>query len=561
MMTKLKLQTLNRCLSLAAIFLATCLTSLPVQASNSLQDQAGSNAAAEKPNVIFILIDDSGFSDLGCYGSEIDTPNLDALAKNGLQFTQFYNTARCWPTRGSLMTGFYAQAVRRDKIPGQGGGGGAQAKRPRWAKLIPDYLKPAGYRNYHSGKWHIDGPALPAGFDRSYKRRNQGNFFTEKGNIEDDRPVRPAEDESNFYATTSTADHAIKCLKEHAEEHSDRPFFSYVAFIAPHFPLHAPQADIDKYRDRYLQGWDKLRTERHMKQRALGLHSADLSEREEQVGPPYHFADAMKKLGDGEVNRPIAWEKLNDKQKQFQATKMAIHAAMVDRIDVEVGRIIDQLKSMDAFDNTLIFFASDNGASAEIMVRNGGHDPEALPGSEDSYLCLGPGFSNACNTPFRRHKTWVHEGGISSPLIVHWPSGFQAKGQLRSTPGHVVDILPTILDVAGIDRPQSFEGEALPPAHGRSLVPAFSKDVTIERECIWWMHENNFAIRVGDWKLVSANIDRDPSEPKQPVWELYNLSEDRSEMNNLAGQFPDKVKQLRAIWQREFEKVKAMAAK
>lgn len=507
----------------------------------------------KKPNVIFILIDDSGYSDLGCYGSEIDTPNLDSLAANGIRFSQFYNTGRCWPTRGALMSGYYAQMIGRDKLPGLGGGGGNRGKRPQWAKLIPDYLKPHNYRSYHSGKWHIDGKCLDAGFERSYRRQNQGNFFTEKGNQIDDQKVVPKEDESDFYATTSTADHAIDCLKEHAEKFADRPFFHYVAFIAPHFPLHAPQSKIDKYRDRYLDGWEQLRTERYAKQRSMGLHSAPLSDLEPDVGPPYHFPDALKKLGPGEVNRPVSWNTLTDEQKRFQANKMAIHAAMIDCIDVEVGRIIDQLKSMDAFENTLIFFASDNGASAEIMVRNGGHDPKALPGSEKSYLCLGPGFSSACNTPFRRHKTWVHEGGISTPLVVHWPKGIKASGEIRNTPGHVVDILPTILDVTEIDRPDSFDGQALPKAPGHSLAPAFNADVTIKRDAIWWMHEDNLAVRVGDWKLVSAKLDRESTKPGQPKWELYNLGVDRSETNNLIDEQPEIAAKLRAKWESIYE--------
>lgn len=511
----------------------------------------------DKPNVMFILVDDSGYSDLGCYGSSIATPNLDGLAKNGIRFNQFYNTARCWPTRAALMTGYYAQSVRRDKLPGIKSGGRGQ--RPKWAKMIPSYLKPHGYRNYHSGKWHLDGKSKDAGFDHSYRRNNQGNFFTAKGNTEDDQPIKVPEDEGDFYATTSTADHVIKCLKEHQEDFSDQPFFHYVAFIAPHFPLHAHQKDIDKYRDRYLDGWDQLRVSRHAKQTKMGLLDTQLSPREADLGPPYHFPDALEKLGPGEINRPVPWGELTEEQKRFQATKMAIHAAMIDRIDIEVGRILAQLKAMNEFDNTIIFFASDNGASAEIMVRNGGHDPQVPMGSEASYLCLGPGFSMACNTPFRRHKTWVHEGGISTPLVVHWPKGIGAQNEIRSTPAHVVDILPTVLDVCGIEAPESFEGVKRPAAPGKSLVPAFGQDNRIQRKCIWWMHEDNLAVRVGDWKLVSAKRDRDPKRPKQPKWELYDLKNDRSETNNLADKMPEKVKELAAIWDAEWKRIQANA--
>ena len=507
-------------------------------------------ARADQPNVVFILADDSGFSDLGCYGSEIATPNLDGLAAGGLKFTQFYNTGRCWPTRASLMTGFYPHMVHRDKLPGLGGGG--RGKRQKWARLLPDFLKPHGYRNYHSGKWHIDGKVLPTGFDRSLDMRNQGNFFTAKSNLIDDQPVVIDGDESDYYATTATADHAIACLQEHAEKHADKPFFHFIAFIAPHFPLHAPQADIERYADKYVGGWTAMRETRFEKQRELGLHNTTLSTLELDVGPPYDFPDALKKLGPGEVNRPLPWDDLSDEQKRFQATKMAIHAAMVDRMDREIGRVLKQLKTMDAFDNTIIMFASDNGASAEIMVRNGGHDPEAAPGSEASYLCLGPGFSSACNTPFRRHKTWVHEGGISTPLIVHWPDGISARGELRKTPAHVIDVAPTIYEAIGIDKPTTWKGESIPAAPGKSLLSAFAADVEIERTHLWWFHERNRAVRVGKLKLVAANGE---------AWELYDLTTDRAESKNLAAEHPEKVKELEAVWDQQLKTLSDVAAK
>ncbi|MBP7946124.1 MAG: arylsulfatase [Verrucomicrobia bacterium] len=500
------------------------------------------------PNVVIILADDLGFSDLGCYGSEIQTPHLDTLAKQGLRFTQFYNTARCWPTRGALLTGYYAQQIRRDALPGLGGGAGGV--RPHWARLLPDFLKPAGYRSYHSGKWHVDGGVLAGGFDRSLDMRNQGNYFTAAGNRIDDAPLKSPANEQGYYATIATADHAINCLKDHATSHAGKPFFSYIAFIAPHFPLHALPEDIAKYRDRYLAGWEAMRADRFARQREMGLVRTTLSPLEPAVGPPYHFPEALEKLGAGEVNRPLPWSELTGKQRRFQATKMAIHAAMVDRMDREIGRIIGQLKAMGAYDNTLILFASDNGASAEIMVRDGGHDPQAAPGCAATYLCLGPGFSSACNTPYRRHKTWVHEGGISTPLIAHWPKGITARNALRHTPAHVIDIVPTVLSVAGVEKPRAWAGQPIPEAPGMSLAPAFVEDVRIPRASLWWLHEGNRAVRAGDWKLVASAGER---------WELYDLTTDRAEQHDLAAQRPDKVRELEEIWQRQTDSFSELA--
>lgn len=511
------------------------------------------HSEAKQPNVVIFLADDLGYSDLGCYGGDIQTPNLDGLAKNGLRFTQFYNTARCWPTRGALLTGYYAQQIRRDTVAGVRSGG--QGVRPKFAKLLPELLKPLGYRSYHSGKWHVDGKVLDGGFDRSYLMQDAGRFFSPQNHQEDDKPLPPVKRDSGYYSTTAIAEHAITYLKEHAEKHADKPFFSYVAFLSPHFPLQAPQEDIAKYRGKFDRGWDAMREERWKRQQAVSLVTGSLSPFERQVGPPYYFADAFEKLGPGEISKPLPWGELTSEQQAFQATKMSIHAAMVDRMDREIGRVVEQIKAMNALDNTLIMFLSDNGASAEIMVRDDGHDPALPPGSAGTHYCLGPGWSTVANTPFRMHKTWVHEGGICTPLVVHWPAGIQARGELRKNSGHVIDIVPTILEVAGVKRPEMIDGKPVPGSPGRSLAPAFAKDNSVPHDYLWWAHEGSKAIRVGDYKLVAASPSlrgrgNDEAEARQQpgAWELFDLSTDRAETNNLAAKMPEKVKELAALW-------------
>jgi arylsulfatase len=527
-------------------------------AAATLVAAAAPAAAAEAPhpNVLILLADDMGYSDLGCYGGEIDTPNLDRLAAGGLRFTQFYNTARCWPTRSALLTGYYPQQIRRDSMPGVDPAEfGGQGVRPGWARLIPERLRPLGYRSYHSGKWHIDGQPIENGFDRSYHFYRVDSFFYANDHQKDGKPLPPVEAGTGFYMDIAIADHAIECLREHEREHADRPFFHYLAFIAPHFPLHALPEDIARYRDRYLDGWDKLREERHARQRKMGLVDTALSALEPEIGLPYHFPDSIAQLGPGEINRPLPWDQLTDEQRRFQATKMAIHAAMVDRMDREIGRVLDQLRKMGALDNTVILFLSDNGASAEIMVRGCGHDPSLPMGSNKTYLCLGPGFSSAANTPFRRHKTWVNEGGISTPFIVHWPQGIAAKNELRTTPAHVIDIAPTVFDLAGAAAKTDPGTPAMP---GASLAQSFKGDGPPLHDALWFYHEGNWALRQGDWKIVH-DIGTRPfpwqrSETAanegsiEPDWKLYHLAADRAEQHDLAAQHPERVRKMARLW-------------
>jgi arylsulfatase len=484
--------------------------------------------AAPRPNILFILADDMGYSDAGCYGSDIQTPNIDRLAKNGLRFTQFYNTARCWPSRAALLTGYYAQQVRRDNLPNAPGG--ASGVRPVWAHLLPEMLRPLGYRAYHSGKWHVDGQPLKNGFDHSYLLQDQDRYFSPKIHFEDDKKLPPVQPDSGYYATIAVAEHAIRCLKEHAEKHADQPFFHYLAFTSPHFPLQALPEDIARYREQYRAGWDALRPKRLQRMKEFGIVDCALSKR--TPGVP-------------------AWDGMTADDREKYATRMAIHAAMIDRMDREIGRVLDQIKAMGKFDDTLIFFASDNGASAENLVRGDGHDPTAPPGSAKTFMCLEPGGANLANTPLRRSKIFVHEGGISTPLIVHWPKGIAARGELRHNPAHLIDIAPTVLQLAGGEWPTKWADTPVPPNPGRSLVPVFTKDGTVTHDYFFWYHSGNRAFRVGDWKVVSEG---------KGDWELYDLKTDRCESNDLAAKQPDKVREMAEQWTKKAEEFRRLAA-
>jgi arylsulfatase A-like enzyme len=503
-------------------------------------------AAPQKPNILFIMADDLGYSDLGCYGSEIDTPVLDRLAANGLRFTNFHSTGRCWPSRTAVVTGYYPQQTNTDP-------GGHGAPLPPFAKPVTDYLRELGYRNYHSGKVHFANSPIgrpgPDGkivyskalsewaFDRSYAVENHNNHFSSKGNDLDGQPV-PESTDPGYYSAIDTAGRAIEFLGQHFQEHSGQPFFLQLTFIAPHFPLHALPEDIAKYRERYRAGWDKIREARYQKQKETGITTAPLSKRMTDFVNFYGWdEDKLKEaLGPNETASNAFWKDLPADVQAFQAEKMAVHAAMVDRIDQEIGRLVAMLEKQGVLDNTIILFVSDNGATSEQMVRGGGHDPKAPLGSAASYLCLGPGWATTCNTPFRFSKAYVHEGGVASPLLVHWPAGIQDKGALRQAFGHFVDLLPTLVTAAG-GTPGNNLQPGWPALPGKNLLPAFAKDVPVERDAIYFSHARNEAIIQGDWKAVRAQMG---------PWELYNLKADRVEENNLAAQNPEILQRLTA---------------
>lgn len=491
--------------------------------------------AGTRPNIMLVLMDDMGYSDPGCYGGEIETPNIDRLANNGVRFSQFYNTGRCWPTRSSILTGYYAPQVCMDP-PMRG-------YRAPWQRLIPHYLGTVGYRSYHSGKWHVmntKDPAKEGGFDTSwgYDIEQYNHFFHQK-------------DGRSTFSATAITDHAVACLQDHQAEHRGTPFFHYVCYTTPHFPVQAEQADIDKYMQRYNEGWDVMRERRWRRLRDMGLVNCALSEREANVPAPHYLAHKQewdKQYGPGEIEYAVPWDSLTDEQKRFQATKMAIHAAMVDRTDREIGRLLDQLEAMHQLDDTLILFLSDNGASAEMMIRGQGHDPDAPAGSEKSHLCLGPGWSSCANAPFRRHKIWVHEGGVSTPLVASWPNGIKARGELRHDMGHVIDFMPTFMELAGVCPQDTPLPEGAPPLPGKSLLPAFERDGRVVRDHIYFHHEGNRALRVGDWKLVNESlVNRGRNDNP---WALYNLATDRCEMVDLSSEQPERCRELQALWQR-----------
>ncbi len=502
-------------------------------------------AAAKKPNFIVILADDMGFSDARCYGGDINTPNLDRLAAKGLRFTQCYSTARCGPSRACLMTGYYAQQTASDVMtPG---------KIPAFTKFLPEYLKPLGYRSYHSGKWHLRHVTGEggAGFDHSYTMLDELRFFTQNRHELDGKALPKPEE--GYYSTTTIADYSVKFLKGHQQENANDPFFLYVAFHGPHFPLQAPQADIDHYKSKFTEGWDTARERKWQRMTQMGLINCALSPMEPGMWTPWNTPDAelLEKVGPGEVSKAVPWSTLNQEQKDFQRTKMAIHAAMITRMDAEIGKLMKQVEAMGAERDTVVIFLSDNGASSEQLIRGDGHDKTAPMGSAKTHLGLGPGWASNSNAPFRLHKSWVNEGGISSPMIVHWPNGIKDQNKLRQNPCHFVDVLPTLVDLAG-GRVETPPGA--PKLAGRSIAAAFNKDGAAPHDFLYFNHNNNRAIRVGDWKLIATGNDGG--------WELYNLKTDRGEQRNLAAQQPERAKQLAVLWQKtedEFVKTREAA--
>jgi arylsulfatase len=499
-----------------------------------------SSAATDSPahpNIVVIVADDLGFSDLGCYGSEIPTPNLDRLAAEGVRFTQFYNCARCCPTRAALLTGVYphqagvGHMLGNWKPPSYTTGIGPQCV------TIAELLKKAGYRNYHVGKWHVgnltkdklpvSNHPLDRGFDRTYGTAGGGNYFAPTPLYLDRQSLKPGDD---YYTTDAFTDYAVQFLTEHGKDHRDQPFFLHLCYTAPHFPLQAKPADIAKYQGKYRAGWDKLREQRLAKQKDLGIMpgSAELSPRDPEAR---------------------AWAEVPESERGEWDQRMAVYAAMIDCMDQGIGRVLATLQALGAEQNTLVLFFSDNGASAEALDSwpnpARGHKPGSVVGTRESHRCLEVGWANAANTPFREHKMWIQEGGISTPLIARWPAGIKKTGALVPAVGHVIDLMPTCLELAGTKFPAKFGDRTLTPLEGRSLLPAFRGEGTSPRT-LAWEHEGNRGLRSGDWKLVGSY---------QKPWELYDLSVDRSECHSLAASNSDRLNSLIAEWQKWADRV------
>jgi arylsulfatase len=521
-----------------------------------------------RPNILLIMSDDMGYSDIGCYGGEIKTPNLDKLAGNGLRFTQFYNTSRCCPTRASLLTGLYPHQASIGHMTDED-----HEFEPYRGDLnnnsmtIAEVLKRNGYSTYMAGKWHVTSHVEPDGPKHNWPRQRgfdkffgtiigAGSFYDPNTLTEDNTPIPPGED---FYYTDAISDRAVDYIKQHDQ---DDPYFMYVSYTAAHWPMHALPEDIAKYKGVYDGGWDEMRQERYDRMIKMGLIDKNwaMSERDPDSYP---------------------WE--DEELKEWRIRCMEVYAAMVDNMDQGIGRIVNALEQKGELDNTLILYLQDNGACEEPIGIEEMFDAErhgkiekkpmqpdelqvrmfpdytrdgkplrmgigVMPGPADTYIAYGLPWANASNTPFKLYKHWVHEGGISTPLIAHWPKGIQGTNELRDQPGHLIDIMATCVDVAGADYPQEYNGNQIIPIEGRSLLPAFA-DNPIDREALFWEHEGNRAIRLGKWKLVArAWTDSEFGRSDLNKWELYDLEADRTELYNLSEQYPERVKDMTEQW-------------
>jgi arylsulfatase A-like enzyme len=502
---------------------------------------------AKRPNILLILNDDMGYSDIGCYGGEVMTPTLDSLAASGIRYTQFYNTARCCPSRASLLTGLHPTQADVGDMTSNDGIDGYLGDLARNAVTLAEALKPAGYATVMSGKWHVtnrihdeaDNENWPRqrGFDRYFGILDGANNYFQPHSLKrDNTHVDPLNDtDESFYTTDAFSDAMVGFINDHFEGGNDQPLFAYLAYTAPHWPLHAKPEDIAKYAGRFDAGWDTLRQERIDRMIEMGI------------------IDPSWKLSPRDPDSP-PWETVKD--KAWEAFRMEVYAAQIDAMDQGIGRVVQALKEAGELDNTLIVFLADNGGCAEQLhegakdwgmhpyprnTRDGrtvvfGNDRSLRPGDEDTFMSYDLPWANLSNTPFKEYKHWIHEGGISTPFIVHWPEGIDGTNELRHCPAQLPDMMATFLDVAGAQYPTEYEGRQIQPLEGFSLAPSFNGG-PFEREYLTWEHEGNRGCRRGKWKLVRKN-------PRD--WELYDMEADRTELNDLSQVHPEIVEDLSA---------------
>ncbi len=515
-------------ISLLALALATGLNWPATAAAGNLP---------ARPNIVLILADDMGFSDLHCYGGEIDTPTLDGLAANGIRFTQFYNCARCCPSRAAIMTGLYPhQAGVGDMVD-------EYARRVReklnstaytdrlnpQTPTIAEVLRPAGYRTYMVGKWHLgyrkEEWPVSRGFDRSFSviegAMNYYGFgiqhtglITNPPMVMDDQVYTPPRE--GFYATTAFTDHAVQFI----HEHTGGPFFLYAAYTAPHWPLQAPAEDIQKYRGKFKAGWDRVRADRLARLQQEGI-----------IAPNCGLAPRPKAVP--------AWDSMSPQEQDAAEWRFAVYAAQIDILDRSVARVMAELRAKNLEQNTLVIFVSDNGGAAENPNRS---LPGSVLGTRESFEGYALRWAHVSSAPFERTKKYVHEGGIATPMITYWPAAIPAelRGKLNRSVGHIIDILPTCAELAKASFPATLAGKKTLPPEGISLVPALQGKEITRPGMLFWEHEGGRAVRAGDWKLVAEH-----GEP----WELYNLGTDRTEQHDLVSTHPEKAKELTAAWQ------------
>ena len=537
--------------NITLIILAIAVLSMTLHGQNIKKADQG------RPNIILIMADDMGYSDLGCYGSEIETPNIDGLASEGIRFSNFYNAGRCCPTRASLLTGLYPHQTGIGHMTNDFRNPAYNGDLNQKCVTIAEVLKSAGYHTGISGKWHLtrqtgywdgsddtskDNWPLQRGFEKFYGFIQGSSSYFDPLLVKDNTPVEPGEE--NFYLTDAISDNAIKFI----QGWQDAPYFLYVAYNAPHWPLHALPEDIAKYIDRYKTGWDDLRESRYQKLIDMGI-----------------VDDEWKLPPRDPENEP--WE--NAANKEWQIRRMAVYAAMIDRMDQGIGRIVQAVSELNTADNTLIIFLSDNGGSPEPVknpnkfyvrkfTRNGepvqpGTNPQIMPGPATTFQSYGIGWANASNTPFRLFKRWMHEGGIATPLIVKWPSVIKDKGSITNQSGHVIDVMATCLEAAGTTYPEMYAGNSITPVEGISLLPIFRGQQREGHEILYWEHEGNRAIRRGNMKLVSYYTENRQNRvgkgARTGAWELYNMENDRTELYDLAKDQPETVNELKDLYE------------